>query len=226
MRRYEFPANIGDYRPTRVGALLGLTALSVVLAGVGLVALVAFWPEASGAGRGLLAVLEIALLVPAVGLAAFSWLDLAERGDRRRWLRVTVERLEIALDADLDGDGSIGRASELPRVIPVQGARLVHDHEVGQAHEAALGRLLKLVDQAGRVGLSRRQLLPRVNGDREFYDWSMHVLESLGLLRGRGRRVAGVLTHDVKTTKAAVLSAWGIGAMSKGNGGNGGRPGV
>ena len=38
--------------------------------------------------------------------------------------------------------------------------------------------------------------------------------------------LAGAVTHDVDTTKGAVLPAWGIHGMPKGNRGNGGRPGV
>jgi hypothetical protein len=222
MRRYDLPTDSGDYRPARLAALMGFTALGIVLAGAALVGLVSWWAGASGPARGILVVLTLAALVPAVGLAGFSWHELGERGERHRWYRVTVERLELALDRDLDGDGQVGRPS-LPDtvVLNAQGARVVQE-SADLREDLALERLLHLVEHAGRVGISRRQLLPRLGGDREFYDWSMHVLESLGLVSGRGDRVAGELTHDVETTKAAVLSAWGVGAVpGNGNGKDG-----
>lgn len=210
----------------------GLTALSLALVLAGAFATVLLWEEAGALGRVLLLALDAALALFAFIAGTYQWYDLAELRDRHRYNRerrmLLLERLEAALGADLDGDGVVGHVSNLPRIIPVRtacGVRLVDDDD---GDDPALKRLESLIDAAGRVGLSRRRLLPQIGGDRALYDWALGsddgrqigVLTAMGLVAGRGARAEGRLIHDPETTKAILRRAWRAVTMST-SGGNG-----
>ena len=192
----------------------GLTALAVGAFVLALAASVVWWKNAPW--RALFVVADIALALFAVIIGTYQFYDIAELISRFRYNRdrrlLLLERLEAALNADLDGNGVVGRVSELPRIIPVRtagGVRLVEDDPV-------LQELEHLIDAAGQVGLSRRRLLPRIGNNRALYDWALGsddgrqlgVLVAAGLVTGRGARSEGRLAYDPEVCKRILRRAW------------------
>jgi len=201
----------------------GLTAVSLALTLAGVIAAVVLWEEAGVIGRVALVTADAACALFAIIAGTYQYYDLAELRDRHRYNRerrmLLLERLETALNVDLNSDGVIGR-SELPRPILVRGAvrRPTEDDDDGQGtDDPILERLLDLVDKAGTCGLSVRKLLPALNYDREFYDYALGsedaargpgVLVALGLVEGRCKGAEGRLVYDPETTKRILRRAW------------------
>lgn len=189
-------------------------------------ATVLLWKEAGIIGRLFLLAADVAAGLFAVIAGTYQFYDIAELRDRHRYNRdrraLLLERLEMALGEDLDGDGLVGRP-DLPRPILVRGmARTLAGDDDGNGRgpdDPALERLLDLVDKAGKVGLSVRRLLPAIGYDRDLYDWALRsddsgqgpgVLVALGLVEGRSKGAEGRLVHDPETTKAILRRAWAV----------------
>lgn len=218
-----------------------VTAAAVGLTLAGAVALVLLWGSASPFGKVLLVTGEAILVCFAVIVGAYQWYDLAELRDRHGYNRnrraILLERLELALETDLDGDGVVGRvtATDLPRLIPVhaQGVRLTPEDGDGQDNgtDPLLLQLDELVDEAARRGLSRSALIRRFG--RELYDYALStapekpgLLVLLGLVAGRSKGTPGRLRYDAETTKAVLRRAWQRALTSTPQDGNGQKPGM
>jgi len=216
--RLPLPSVIGG------AGVLALSGGLLLLAGVGTVLA---WPGASTFGRLCLAAVDVALLVFAGTVALYQVLDLRELHDRQSYnserRTLLLQRIELAIDADLDGDGVVGPAGkdDKPRF-----AKLNHGGQTdllnlgGQAERDMLNRALALVDAIGKAGtLSRRRVLPLLGGDgpdsRWLYDTMLGtgeapgILPTLGLVQGRSARSAGRLTYGVEDTKSLLRRAWG-----------------
>jgi len=220
-----------------------VTAVAVGLTLAGAVAIVLLWGSASPFGKVLLATGEAILVCFAIIAGAYQWYDLAELRDRHGYNRnrraILLERLELALATDLDGDGIVGRvtATDLPRLIPVnaQGVRLTSGDGNGQNNDNGTDPILlqldELVDEAASRGLSRSALIRRFG--RELYDYALStapekpgLLVILGLVAGRSKGTPGRLRYDVETTKAVLRRAWQRALTSTPEGGNGQKPGM